>query len=68
MSRGLNYTTVKASNGDELTPDSWAQTINYNGDGTVNYVQVTAPNGNVYRQTYGYTAGKVTSISQWVKQ
>jgi hypothetical protein len=44
-----------------------AQTINYNSDGTVNYIEVTI-NGATYRQTYTYTNGVVTAISKWVRQ
>lgn len=54
-------------NGEAIDLDSLPQTLAYNGDGTVNYIEVTSA-GGVYRQTYGYTAGKVTSISAWVKQ
>lgn len=43
------------------------QKLTYNGDGTLNYVEVTFQ-GSVYRQTFGYTSGKVTTISAWVKQ
>lgn len=39
----------------------------YNGDNTINYVEVTVQN-QVYRQTYGYTGVNITSISEWVKQ
>ena len=42
------------------------QSLAYNGDGTLNYVEVTIQN-QVYRQTFGYTAGKLTTISAWVK-
>lgn len=60
-------TTVRASDGEFLVLDELPQTLTYNADGTVNYVEVTA-NSRVYRQTYTYTSGKVTAISGWVKQ
>jgi hypothetical protein len=55
------------SDGSQINPDNYTQTLNYNGDGTVNYVQFVTGNGT-YRQTMSYTSGKVTDISQWVKQ
>ncbi|WP_273430491.1 hypothetical protein [Chitinibacter tainanensis] len=50
-----------------INPDELPQSINYNGDGTVNYIEVNA-GGRIYRQTLTYTSGKVTGISAWVKQ
>ena len=51
--------------------DEWeldlVQSFNYNGDGTLNYIQVTF-GGNNYRQTFTYTTGALTSLSNWVKQ
>ena len=47
--------------------DQGPQTLSYNGDGTVNYIDVTTSDGT-YRQTFTYTSGKVTGISLWVKQ
>lgn len=58
---------VKASDGKLIKPDAHAQTLAYNADGTLNYVEITV-NGLVYRQTLTYTSGKVTGISEWVKQ
>lgn len=58
-------TTVPDGVGIDL--DSTQQDFAYNGDGTTNYIQVTVRNGT-YRQTFTYVAGKVTSISAWVKQ
>lgn len=55
-------------NGEMIDIDSLAQTLAYNQDGTLNYVEVSPETGHVYRQTYTYTSGKVTGISQWVKQ
>jgi hypothetical protein len=54
--------------------DTLPQTLAYNGDGTVNYIQVTVPgipgayDAAVYRQTFTYTSGKITGISTWVRQ
>lgn len=46
---------------------SGSQALNYNVDGTLNYVDLTVGN-EVYRQTYGYSADRLSSISEWVKQ
>jgi len=43
------------------------QDFNYNGDGTINYIQVTIES-DVYRQTFSYSNSKVSSISKWIKQ
>lgn len=69
---------VVASDGSIIFPDDLAQTLSYNGDGTLNYIEVTAPAtvtpqgvtvlGGTYRQTYSYTSSRVTGISKWVKQ
>ncbi len=59
--------SVTASDDELLQIDSLAQTLTYNVDGTLNYIQVTSGGFN-YRQTYGYTSGRITSISNWVKQ
>lgn len=51
--------------------DRMPQTITYNGDGTVNTITATATMGAVvttWVKTLGYTSGKVTSVSDWVKQ
>lgn len=58
---------VMASDGVFVPIGSLAQTIVYNTDGTVNYVQVSY-NALTYRQTFAYTAGQLTSISAWVLQ
>lgn len=64
----LNVATAIATNGEYVYVGSWAQTYNYNGDGTLNYEQVTSPDGVVYRRTYAYIAGVVSAITGWVKQ
>lgn len=51
----------------ELFIDGLQQTLAYNPDGTLNYVEA-ADGVNTWRQTYTYTGGKVTGISAWVKQ
>lgn len=49
--------------------NSLAQTLTYNGDGNLETVTVGPDrDGNSFRQTLTYTAGKVTGISAWVKQ
>lgn len=64
-----------ASDGAVLWPSSLPQTLNWNGDGTINYIQVVLPPtpgtgfaGGTYRQTFSYTAGQLTGISVWTKQ
>lgn len=47
--------------------DGLDQTINYNGDGTVNYINAT-DGTTTWRQTMTYTSGSLTGISKWVKQ
>jgi hypothetical protein len=59
---------IQASNGSQFDIDSASQTYTYNGDGTLNYIEVTY-RSYVYRQSYTYNAsGQVTTISRWVKQ
>lgn len=58
--------SVLDSTGALVNIDSMAQTLTYNGDGTV--ATIAATNGtNTWTQTFTYTAGVVTGISQWVK-
>lgn len=52
--------------GAAIVPDNYAQTLTYNGDGTVNTVSFT-DGTNTWTQTFTYTAGKVTGISTWVR-
>lgn len=59
--------SVTASDGAVLELDALVQTFNYNGDGTLNYIQVTS-GINTYRQTFTYTTGALTGLSNWVKQ
>lgn len=49
--------------------DSCAQTLSYNGDGTLNFI-IAGPDhlGFSYKQTLTYTSGKLTGVSAWVKQ
>lgn len=55
-----------ATNGVELDLDDLAQTLVYNADGTLKYIEVSM--GLTYRQTYTYTSGVCTGISAWVAQ
>lgn len=55
------------SDGINLDLDSAPTTLTYNADGTLNTVSIVW-SGNTYVQTYGYTSGRMTSISAWVKQ
>lgn len=57
---------VIASNGVNVPVDSLQQTLAYT-DGAVASISVTYL-AVVYVQTYTYTAGNITSISQWVAQ
>lgn len=68
-------TGVMADDGAVVCPEARTQTITRNGDGTVAYVEFTEPPyapsgyaGGVYRQTYSYSAGKLTGVSKWTKQ
>lgn len=60
---------VRAAGGGDLPvdPDSLAQVLAYNGNNTLNYIEVT-DGVTTWRQTFGYTSGKLTSISTWVEQ
>lgn len=59
---------------DGQNPNDLPQSLVYNPDGTLAYVEVTTPtipgvySGGVYRQSFTYTSGNLTSISGWVKQ
>lgn len=66
---------IVAADGAIIFPDDLAQVLNWNADGTLNYVQVIVPAtpgtsyaGGTYRQTMTYTSGLLTGVSQWVKQ
>lgn len=55
------------SEGNAIAPDSMAQTLGYNGAGKL--ATITATDGtNSWVQTLTYTAGRLSSVSQWVKQ
>lgn len=57
---------MESTTGDFI-PDDAPQTLAYNVDDTLNYIEVT-DDGKTWRQTYGYTDGKLTSISGWELQ
>lgn len=64
-----------ASDGAILFPSTLDQTLTWNGDGTLNYVEVSCANtagtsylGGTYRQTFTYSSGNMVTISRWVKQ
>lgn len=67
MGIGDNMEQTLASDGTYLLLDSMPTEIDYNEDGTINYIQVSTDTKE-YRQTFSYTEGKVTSISKWVLQ
>lgn len=58
---------ITASDNVTFNLDSLAQSLVYNVDGTLDYIQVVS-GGNTYRQTFTYTSGVVTGISAWTKQ
>mgnify|MGYP000619083552 CR=1 FL=1 len=58
---------ITVPDGNMIDPDSLPKTLAYNGDGTLNYVQVVSGNFT-YRQTLSYSSGSVSGISQWTKQ
>lgn len=43
------------------------QVFSYNSDGTLAYIQVVI-DGQTYRQSFTYTSGNLTLISNWVRQ
>lgn len=59
--------TIMANDGQQFDPDECPMSLNWNGDGTLNYIEVKHA-AYTYRQSYGYTDGKVSSIGGWVKQ
>lgn len=56
-----------ASDGVVLAPDDLDQSLAYNADGSLNYIEVVF-RGTTYRQKYTYNAGQLVGISRWVKQ
>lgn len=58
---------IIASDSVSLPASSLAQVLAYNADGTLLTITVVYL-GNTYIQTFTYTLGKITGISQWVKQ
>lgn len=63
----VSTNTPIASDGEAIPLDMLAQSLVYNSDNTLNYVQVVFA-GVTYRQTFTYTSGNLTGISAWVKQ
>lgn len=53
--------------GSLLDLDSWAHTLAYNADGTLNYDEVT-DGTNSWRQTMTWSSGNLTGTSAWVLQ
>lgn len=64
----LSVNGAISTTGEYVYVGSWPTVYNYNGDTTLNYEQVTSPEGAVYRKTYTYASGAVSAISGWVKQ
>ena len=52
--------------GQAISPDNYTQAFTYNADGTVATVSFT-DGSNTWTQTYTYSAGRVASISNWVR-
>lgn len=63
----LKSVGVVASDGKMFNPASYAQTLSYNGDGTLNYVSIVVA-GNTYRKSLTWLDSVVTGVSNWVKQ
>lgn len=63
----LSRNDVIANDGVSLILGDLDQTLAYNVDGTLNYIEVVY-NGNTYRQTMTYGSGHLTGISKFVKQ
>lgn len=59
--------SVLASDGALISPDSLAQILAYDASGNLITVTVTV-GGKTYIQTLTWTSGKLTGVSQWVKQ
>jgi hypothetical protein len=64
--QALDALAVRDSTGGVINPDNYAQTLTYNGDGTVATISFT-DGTNTWTQTFTYTSGKVSGISAWVK-
>lgn len=64
----MTSAVARATNQDLVDLDGWPQALSYNADGTLNYIDTTAPNGSVYRQTMTYSGGRLSNVSRWVKQ
>jgi hypothetical protein len=62
-----SYSGTKTSDGSIVNVESLPQTLAYNADGTLNYIQIT-DGVSIWRQTLTYASGKVVAISKWVKQ
>lgn len=62
-----NHTRPYGSDGTPLDLESWAHSYGWNGDGTMEYDQVTDGTSS-WRKTYSWNAGKMVSESAWVKQ
>lgn len=58
-----NVTCIIAADGTPVPVDSLAQVLNYTA-GVLQNVQVVY-NGTTYTQTYTYTSGNLTGVSQW---
>lgn len=61
---------VPADNGAIVLPDAWPRTFSYNGDGTLNYSEITDPvTTDVFRQTFTYNgSGQITAQTAWEVQ
>lgn len=59
-----SQSSVVAGDGAELPIDSLPQSMSYNVDGTLQYVQVVYL-GVTYRQSLTWVSGNVSTISAW---
>lgn len=68
VSDSLNVAEIEtASDNTRIEISRYDVTINRNGDGTVNYLEITVL-ANTYRRTFAYTDGFLTSMSRWTLQ
>lgn len=57
---------ISMKDGTRFDLDNVPISLAWNADGLLDYFQVEI-SGNCYRQSFTYLAGKLVSISRWVK-
>lgn len=63
---GVRVLSEVDSTGAPVVPDSYAQSLTYNGDNTVATISFT-DGANTWTKTFTYTNGNLTGVSVWVK-